>query len=203
MMKFVNFSCILALVLFFVIPAGVAAQEEAGNPMVEVRTNLGDFTLELDPEKAPKSVENFLNYVDKKFYDGTIFHRVIPNFMIQGGGFMPDMMKKAAGAPIENEAKNGLKNLKGTIAMARTAEIHSATCQFFINVKDNQGLDFRGETPDKYGYAVFGKVIDGMDTVEKIEKVKTATKGAYGDVPDKPVIIKSMRRITVEEEEEE
>lgn len=202
-MKFINFLLIIVLSLFLLVPGSASAEEETGNPMVEVRTNLGDFILELYPEKAPKSVENFLNYVDKKFYDGTTFHRVIPDFMVQGGGFTPDMMKKAAGAPIANEAANGLKNLKGTIAMARTSEINSATCQFFINVKDNPGLDHKGETPDKFGYAVFGKVIDGMDTIEKIRNVKTTTKGAYADVPVKNVIIKSMRRVTAEDLQEE
>ena len=123
--------------------------------------------------------------------------------MVQGGGFTPDMMKKATGAPIVNEAANGLTNLKGTIAMARTSEINSATCQFFINVKDNTGLDHRGETPDKFGYAVFGKVIEGMDTIEKIRNVKTTTKGAYANVPAKSVIIKSMRRVTAEDLAEE
>ena len=202
-MKFINILLIIVLSLFAMAPGNAAAEEGAVKPMVEVRTNLGDFILELYPDKAPKSVENFLNYVDKKFYDGTIFHRVIPNFMVQGGGFTPDMMKKATGAPIVNEAANGLTNLKGTIAMARTSEINSATCQFFINVKDNTGLDHRGETPDKFGYAVFGKVIEGMDTIEKIRNVKTTTKGAYANVPAKSVIIKSMRRVTAEDLAEE
>jgi len=201
-MKYVNLLCLLTLSVLFLVPAGTAAEEEGNNPMVEVATNLGSFTLELYPDKAPISVKNFLDYVNKKFYDGTIFHRVIPTFMIQGGGFTPDMMKKATGAPIKNEAKNGLSNLKGTIAMARTSEINSATCQFFINVKDNPGLDYRGDSPAEYGYAVFGKVIDGMDTVEKIKGVRTTTKGAYQNVPVKPVIIKSMRRISSAEFEE-
>jgi cyclophilin family peptidyl-prolyl cis-trans isomerase len=202
-MKYVNFLCLLTLSLLFFVPAGTAAEEEGNNPMVEVNTNLGSFTLELYPDKAPISVKNFMEYVNKKFYDGTIFHRVMPTFMIQGGGFTPDMMKKATGAPIKNEATNGLSNLKGTIAMARTGEINSATCQFFINVKDNPGLDYRGETPAEYGYAVFGKVIDGMDTVEKIKGVPTETKSGYENVPVKPVIIKSMRRISRAELEEE
>ncbi|HER43472.1 MAG TPA: peptidylprolyl isomerase A, partial [Candidatus Eisenbacteria bacterium] len=134
--------------------------------------------------------------------DGTIFHRVIPTFMVQGGGFTPEMMKKAAGAPIKNEATNGLSNLKGTVAMARTGDINSATCQFFINVKDNPGLDYRGEAPSEYGYAVFGKVIEGMGTVEKIKDVPTTTKGDYENVPVKPVIIKSIKRISKAEMEE-
>ncbi len=202
-MKIVNLLFLLTLCILFLVPVGTAAEEEGNNPMVEVNTNLGSFTLELYPDKAPISVKNFLDYVSKKFYDGTTFHRVIPTFMIQGGGFTPDMMKKATGAPIKNEAKNGLSNLKGTIAMARTSDINSATCQFFINVKDNPGLDYRGDSPAEYGYAVFGKVIDGMDTVEKIKGVPTTTKGAYQNVPVKPVIIKSMRRISAAELEEE
>jgi cyclophilin family peptidyl-prolyl cis-trans isomerase len=175
-----------------------AAEEKAENPMVEVKTNLGSFKIELYPDKAPITVKNFLNYVDKKFYDGTTFHRVIPTFMIQGGGFTADMMKKATGAPIKNEADNGLSNTKGTIAMARTGEIHSATCQFFINVKDNTALDYKDPSARGFGYAVFGKIIEGMETVDKIKGVKTTTKGQYGDVPVKPVTIKSIRRIEKE-----
>ncbi len=187
--------CLLIIMLSLSFMASAAAAEEkAGNPMVEVKTNLGSFTLELYPDKAPISVENFLNYVDKKFYEGTIFHRVIPTFMIQGGGFTTDMTKKGTGAPIKNEADNGLSNSLGTIAMARTGEIHSATCQFFINVKDNKALDHKDASARGFGYAVFGKVVDGMETVEKIRDVKTTTKGQYGDVPVKPVIIKSISR---------
>ena len=197
-MKFSKSLFIIMLSLFLM--AGTAAAEEkAGNPMVKVKTNLGSFTLELYPDKAPITVENFLNYVDKKFYDGTIFHRVIPTFMIQGGGFTADMMKKATGAPIKNEADNGLSNTLGTIAMARTGNIHSATCQFFINVKDNKALDHKDVSTKGYGYTVFGKVIEGMETVEKIRDVKTTTKGQYGDVPVKAVIIKSIRRTEKEE----
>ena len=202
-MKHINLLCLLALSLLFFVPADTAAEEEGSDPMVEVKTNLGSFTLELYPDKAPISVKNFMQYVNKKFYDGTTFHRVMPTFMIQGGGFTPDMMKKATGAPIKNEANNGLQNLKGTIAMARTSEINSATCQFFINVKDNTALDYRGETSDKYGYTVFGKVVEGMDTIEKIKNVDTTTKGAYKNVPVKPVIIKSIRRISKADQEEE
>lgn len=202
-MKYINLLCLIVLSLLFIVPASTSAEEEGNNPMVEVTTNLGSFTVELYPDKAPISVKNFLHYVNMKFYDGTIFHRVMPTFMVQGGGFTPDMMKKATGAPIENEANNGLSNLKGTIAMARTGEINSATCQFFINVKDNTGLDYRGDAPADYGYAVFGKVVDGMDTIEKIKGVKTTTKGAYANVPDKPVIIKSIRRASKVEEKEE
>ncbi|MBN1885878.1 MAG: peptidyl-prolyl cis-trans isomerase [Candidatus Krumholzibacteriota bacterium] len=168
--------------------------------MVLVKTNLGEFVIELFPAKAPVSVKNFINYVDKKFYDGTIFHRVIPTFMVQGGGFTEDMVKKATGAPIQNEANNGLSNEKYTIAMARTGEPHSATCQFFINVKDNASLDFTAETARGWGYAVFGRVVSGTDTIDKIRDVKTTTKGQYQNVPVKPVIIRSMSVIETEEE---
>ncbi len=197
-MKFSKRLFIIMLSLSFMVGTATA-EEKAGNPMVKVKTNLGSFTLELYPDKAPITVENFLNYVDKKFYDGTIFHRVIPTFMIQGGGFTADMMKKATGAPIKNEADNGLTNTKGTIVMARTGEIHSATCQFFINVKDNKALDHKDTSAKGFGYAVFGKVIEGIETVDKIKDVKTTTKGQYGDVPVKPVIIKSIRRAEKEE----
>ena len=197
-MKFSKSLFIIMLSLSFMVGTATA-EEKAGNPMVEVKTNLGSFTLELYPDKAPITVENFLNYVDRKFYDGTIFHRVIPTFMIQGGGFTADMMKKATGAPIKNEADNGLSNSLGSIAMARTGEIHSATCQFFINVKDNKALDHKDTSSKGYGYTVFGMVTEGMETVEKIKDVKTGTKQQYGDVPVKPVIIKSIRRAEKEE----
>ncbi len=171
------------------------------NPMVLVETALGSFKIELYEKEAPITVKNFLNYVDKKFYDGTIFHRVIPTFVIQGGGFTPDMMKKSTGPPIKNEAANGLKNLKGTLSMARTGEINSATCQFFISVKDNSSLDHRDTSQKGYGYAVFGKVVEGMKVIEKIKNVKTTTKGMYKDVPVKPAIIESMRRIEPEKKQ--
>ena len=188
----------LALVLPALSVAGTSPTEEKDkNPMVTVDTNLGSFTIELYEKEAPITVENFLNYTDKKFYDGTIFHRVIPNFMIQGGGFTPEMVKKATGPPIKNEAQNGLKNLKGTVAMARTGEVHSATSQFFINVKDNPFLDHG--TRD-FGYAVFGKVVDGWDVVEKIRNVETGTKKGFDDVPQKTVLIKSILRIAEEKE---
>jgi cyclophilin family peptidyl-prolyl cis-trans isomerase len=186
----------LALLLAAAIPAGSRADETekpAANPKVVMKTNLGDITIELYADKAPITVKNFLNYVEKKFYDGTIFHRVINGFMIQGGGFMPDMTQKETGPPIKNEAGNGLKNTLYTIAMARTNIVDSATAQFFINVADNTGLDHRDNTPQGYGYAVFGKVIDGTDVVEKIKAVKTTTKGMYKDVPVKPVVIEKVR----------
>ncbi len=163
--------------------------------MTKVRftTSLGPFVVELDEEKAPVTCDNFLQYVDDGFYDGLIFHRVISGFMVQGGGFMPDMMQPATRDPIENEAKNGLKNERGTIAMARTAEPHSATAQFFINVKDNPFLDHPGH--DGWGYAVFGRVVEGMDTVDRIEKVPTGARAGHQDVPLEPVVIEKAERI--------
>ncbi|WP_456417011.1 peptidylprolyl isomerase [Thiolapillus sp.] len=155
--------------------------------MITLKTNLGDIVIELDEEKAPVSSENFKQYVRDGFYDGVIFHRVIPNFMIQGGGFTPDMMQKATRETIENEAKNGLSNEKYTLAMARTMEPHSASAQFFINTKDNSFLDYPGQ--DGWGYAVFGKVVEGTDVVDKIEKVETGNKAGHSDVPLEPVVI--------------
>jgi peptidyl-prolyl cis-trans isomerase B (cyclophilin B) len=167
------------------------------NTQIRLTTNLGDIVIELDTEKAPLTTANFLKYVEQGHYDGTIFHRVIPNFMIQGGGFRPNMRKKVVNPPIRNEASNGLKNLTGTVAMARTNYPHSATCQFFINLTDNPSLDY---TPTKPGYAVFGKVIEGMETVNKISAVKTgAVDTGLGtslkDVPIEPVIIQSAKLV--------
>ena len=155
--------------------------------MITLKTNQGDIVIELDADKAPKSAENFTQYVKDGHFDGTIFHRVIKGFMIQGGGFMPDMMQKATREPIENEAKNGLKNERGTIAMARTGDPHSATAQFFINVRDNGFLDYPGQ--DGWGYCVFGKVTEGMDVVDKIENVQTGNKAGHQDVPIESVVI--------------
>ena len=160
--------------------------------MVELHTNHGVIKLELDAEKAPKSVENFLNYVKAGHYDNTVFHRVIDGFMIQGGGFEPGMKQKPTEAPITNEANNGLKNVNGSIAMARTNDPHSATAQFFINVNDNDFLNHSSPTPQGWGYAVFGKVVDGLDIVEKIKKVKTGSKGFHQDVPADDVIIEKV-----------
>ena len=156
---------------------------------VEITTNLGVITVALDPAKAPKTVANFLHYVQSGFYNGTIFHRVIPGFMIQGGGFTPDMEQKATEKAISNEAENGLKNTVGTIAMARTANPNSATSQFFINVADNDFLNYKDRTPQGAGYAVFGKVTGGMDVVQKIAKVQTANRAYHQNVPVKPVVI--------------
>jgi peptidyl-prolyl cis-trans isomerase B (cyclophilin B) len=155
--------------------------------MITLTTSFGDIVIELDHEKAPKTCENFEQYVRDGHYDGTIFHRVIGNFMIQGGGFMPDMMQKATRDPIENEAANGLSNVAGSIAMARTMAPHSASAQFFINVKDNGFLDYPGQ--DGWGYCVFGKVTEGMDVVEKIKGVETGNKAGHSDVPVEPVVI--------------
>jgi len=184
-------SSALCLALVMVMPVGSAAQGE--NPVVVIETSMGDITVELFPDRAPKSVENFLAYVNQGFYDGTIFHRVISNFMIQGGGFTADMQKKDTRAPIENEADNGLKNRRGTLAMARTPEIHSATGQFFINVKDNAFLDYKGPSAADFGYAVFGQVTEGLDVVDKIKSVKTGGAGPYQDVPVEAVVIKTIR----------
>jgi len=155
--------------------------------MITLKTSMGDIVIELDHEKAPKSCENFEQYVRDGHFDGTIFHRVINNFMIQGGGFMPDMMQKATRDPIENEAANGLSNVNGSIAMARTMAPHSATAQFFINVKDNGFLDHPGQ--DGWGYCVFGKVSEGMDVVEKMKGVDTTNKDGHSDVPVEPIVI--------------
>lgn len=163
------------------------------NPTVLIKTSQGDITVELFQDKAPVTVKNFLDYVEAKQYDGTIFHRVIPAFMIQGGGFTPDMQQKGTKAPIKNEAGNGLKNTNGTIAMARTSAPDSATAQFFINTKDNAFLDHRDDTPAGFGYAVFGKVVAGQDVVKKIEGVSTANKGQHQNVPVTPVVIESIR----------
>ncbi|MCL2635368.1 MAG: peptidylprolyl isomerase [Betaproteobacteria bacterium] len=157
--------------------------------MIKLTTNHGVISLELDAEKAPKTVANFLSYVESGHYDGTIFHRVIKDFMIQGGGMTPDMAQKKTQAPIENEAANGLKNQRGSIAMARTGDPHSATAQFFINVVDNGFLDFTSPSGQGWGYCVFGQVTEGMDVVDKIRAVKTGSKGFHQDVPSEDVII--------------
>jgi len=159
----------------------------AANPQVEMKTNQGTIVLELDAAKAPVTVANFVQYAKEGFYNGTIFHRVIDGFMIQGGGFEPGMKQKPTQAPIENEAKNGLKNVKGSIAMARTSDPHSATAQFFINVSDNSFLDYPGQ--DGWGYCVFGQVVEGLDVVEAIRAVKTGRSGFHQDVPVEDVVI--------------
>ena len=162
---------------------------------VIVETSLGSFTIDLDAAKAPGTVENFLKYVDASHYDGTIFHRVIPGFMIQGGGFDPSYEKKAVGAPVQNEADNGRKNVEGTVAMARTSDPHSATAQFFVNVSDNSFLDHTGKAGPAWGYAVFGEVSDGMAVVRAIEAVSTGSAGPFAkDAPQTQVVIQTVRR---------
>ena len=163
-------------------------------PMVVMDTSMGTMTIELWPDKAPRTVENFLSYVDKGFYDGTIFHRVIKNFMIQGGGFTTRMQQKETLPPIQNEARSDVKNERGTLAMARTSVVNSATAQFFVNVKDNDSLNHRDDTPDGFGYAVFGRVTDGMDVADKISLVKTGRN----DAPVEQVVIRSVKRLEVE-----
>ena len=175
-------------------PAASTAPAPTGtNPMVEMRTSLGMMKIELYPDKAPKTAENFLQYAREGFYDGTVFHRVISGFMIQGGGFTPDMSEKETRAPIENEAGNGLKNVRGSIAMARTGDPHSASSQFFFNTVDNPGLDFTAETVQGFGYAVFGQVVEGLETLDAIKKVSTGSRGGHDDVPADPVVIESVR----------
>jgi len=171
--------------------SAVAGQDSTQKPVVVLDTSLGAITLELYPDKAPITVENFLKYVDEGFYDNLIFHRVMPGFMVQGGGMTDQMVEKSEGKhqPIKNESSNGLSNDRGTVAMARTANPNSATCQFFINHVDNPNLNTYGG-----GYTVFGKVIDGIDVVDKIAKVSTTTRGSYENVPLKPVYIKSAKR---------
>jgi len=179
------FNSLLVLVFCLVGPAYGAEQA----PKVILETSLGAITVELNPQAAPRTVENFLNYVDTCFYDNTIFHRVIKGFMIQGGGFTPDLAQKKTGPAIGNEASNGLGNRRGAIAMARTGEPHSATSQFFINTVNNDFLNHRANTPQGYGYAVFGKVTEGMDVVDKIRAVPTGNSGMFQDVPLQPVTI--------------
>ena len=167
--------------------------EQAKNPVVTISTSMGDIRIQLDADKAPISTNNFLDYVNEGHFDGLIFHRVIPGFMIQGGGFDAAMSQKKSKSPIKNEASNGLKNVTGSIAMARTNVVDSATAQFFINVKDNDFLNHKNTSPDGYGYAVFGQVIEGMDVVHNIEKVKTANRGMHQDVPVQAVVINSVK----------
>jgi len=170
----------------------MAEAKQLENPVVCISTSAGDVWAEIFVDKAPVTAENLLAYVREGFFDGLIFHRVIPRFMIQGGGFDKEMKQKSAKAPIKNEAGNGLKNLTGTLAMARTNIVDSATCQFFINVADNDFLDHRSNNADGFGYAVFGRVTNGMEVVQKIEKVKTGSRGLNQDVPVEPVVIRSI-----------
>jgi peptidyl-prolyl cis-trans isomerase B (cyclophilin B) len=186
-MKFTLISIVVVLAISFAAIAG-------DNPRVDLETSKGKIVLELYVDKAPQTVKNFMVYVDAGFYDGTIFHRVIPDFMIQGGGFTADMKQKRTQPPIQNEADNGVRNERGTIAMARTRDPHSATAQFFINSKDNDFLDHKGKSPQGWGYAVFGRVVEGMGVVDAISNVKTVTRGMYRDVPAEPIVISRARR---------
>ena len=182
--------CILTLMLSMTGPI----RAEDAKPSVIFITTMGDIVIELEPEKAPASVENFLAYVDSGFYDGTIFHRVIDRFMIQGGGFTEDMTQKKTEGTVPNEADNGLSNVRGTVAMARRADPHSATAQFFINTADNAALDHRDKTAQGWGYTVFGEVVEGMDVVDEISGVETGSSGSFRDVPREPVIIVEAKR---------
>jgi len=183
--------------LFFIFSLGTFAAEpaKADNPRVRIATSMGVIEVELDAKHAPDTVRNFMNYVEIGYYNGTIFHRVIPHFMIQGGGFRPGLDEKVKGPPIRNEADNGLQNVAGTIAMARTFDPHSAAAQFFINVADNHFLDHRDQTTQGWGYCVFGKVTKGMDVVHSIEHVATHNVGQYQNVPVKDVVIEKVERI--------
>jgi peptidyl-prolyl cis-trans isomerase B (cyclophilin B) len=173
----------------------IAPSVFAENPKVALNTSKGRIVLELYADKAPQTVKNFLAYVDAKYYDGTIFHRVIPNFMIQGGGFTAEMKRKTTRSPIKNEADRGIQNDRGTIAMARTNDPHSATAQFFINSKDNGFLNHKSKTTQGWGYTAFGRVVEGMKTVDAISAVKTTQRGPYRDVPAEAVIINSAARV--------
>lgn len=185
-----NILPVLLAAAFFVTGTALA-QAPAANPKVLLKTSLGDITMELYPDKAPVTVKNILDYVETGFYDGLIFHRVIPNFMIQCGGLTAEMSAKSGNPPIKNEAGNGLKNVRGSLAMARTNVVDSATSQFFINLKDNAFLNFKSATPEGFGYCVFGKVVAGMDVVDAIAKVRTTSKRGHGDVPVEPITILS------------
>ncbi|ROR32710.1 peptidylprolyl isomerase [Inmirania thermothiophila] len=183
------------LILLLGLLVGVVAAA-AERPRVALETTLGRIVVELDPERAPRTVANFLRYVDEGFYDGTVFHRVVPGFVIQGGGFTPDLRLKRPHSPIPNEADNGLSNRRGTLAMARTADPHSANSQFFINLVDNPFLDHRDRTPRGWGYAVFGRVVEGIDVVDRIGRVDTGPAGPFPrDVPRTPVVIERAYRV--------
>ena len=197
-----NKKTIFLLLFIFIATATLAsityAADSAMNPIVRVATNMGTIEIELDPIHAPVTVQNFIHYTRSGFYNGTIFHRVIPGFMIQGGGFVSGMEQKPTGAPIKNEANNGLKNLTGTVAMARTGDPASATAQFFINLKDNSFLNYTAPTKQGWGYCVFGRVIKGMDVVKRIETVPTKNIGGFQDVPETTVVIEKVELLNNE-----
>jgi cyclophilin family peptidyl-prolyl cis-trans isomerase len=186
----------ISILMVLMVSLTVSAADKPGdNPKVVLDTTKGKIVIELYLQMAPETVVNFLGYVDAKFYDGTIFHRVIPNFMIQGGGFTADMERKPGKSPIKNEADKGLQNNRGTIAMARTGDPHSATAQFFINLINNDFLNHKNKTQQGWGYAAFGKVIEGMDVVDAISAVKTTKQGGFRDVPVEPVVIRTAARL--------
>jgi cyclophilin family peptidyl-prolyl cis-trans isomerase len=191
--------------LFSILLLGLVPESFAGpsNPKVRLETDKGDIVLELDQRSAPRTVENFLSYVNASFFDGTIFHRVIKRFMIQGGGLTEDMETKPTNSPIPNEADNGLKNVRGSIAMARTQDPHSATSQFFINTVDNAFLDHKGKSVQGWGYCVFGKVIEGLDVVDAIENLPTTARAGHSDVPADPVFIKRATLETAQDKGKE
>ena len=190
-MRYFRFAAALGAAVIL-LGAGSVARGQAQKPVVALDTSLGVIHIEMEPEKAPATVKNFLDYVDDGFFDGVIFHRVIPGFMIQGGGFEPGMKQKKVKAPIKNEATNGLKNSRGTLSMARTNDINSATAQFFVNLVDNDFLDHAG--PGNYGYAVFGKVTAGLDVIDKIAKVATTNRAGHQNVPAADVVITKASR---------
>ena len=193
--RFLNKCFVLSLIVCFSAFAVHAKQQLENKIMIKLSTSMGEITLELDAENAPITVKNILSYVDSGHYDNTIFHRVIPGFVIQGGGMASGMQEKGTGTPIQNEADNGLKNLTGAICMARTNDPHSATAQFFINLKDNQFLDHTEKTESGWGYAVFGRVVSGMDVVEKIAAVETGNVGHHSDVPLEDVVLEKVERV--------
>lgn len=194
--RFLNKCFVLSIVVCFSALVAHGNQQLENKIMIKLSTSMGEITLELDAEDAPITVENFLSYVDSGHYDNTIFHRVIPGFVIQGGGMASGMQEKGTGTPIQNEADNGLKNLTGAICMARTNDPHSATAQFFINLKDNQFLDYTEKTESGWGYAVFGRVVSGMDVVEEIAAVETGNVGHHSDVPLEDVVLQKAERVT-------
>ncbi len=182
------------LCLLAAVAAPLGAAEGAAAPRVVLETSKGTMVLELDAAAAPATVESFLAYVESGFYDGTVFHRVIPGFMVQGGGFTPELERKATRAPVQNEADNGLSNVRGSVAMARGGDPHSATAQFFVNLVDNRRLDHTAKTPRGWGYAVFGRVVEGMEVADEIARVRTVRRGAMSDVPLEPVRIERAYR---------
>lgn len=186
-------TALLLLLCCLLSPTHGYGQQASAHPMAKMTTSLGDITIELYEQQTPETVQNFLQYVDDGFYDGTIFHRVIPGFVLQGGGLTSDMERKTTRSPITNESDNGLENLRGTLSMARLPDPNSATSQFFINLSDNPHLDYQGS--GQWGYAVFGKVVEGMDVVDKIAAVKTTNTAGHQDVPETPVVIEHVERV--------